>query len=90
MKEKIIKNVRIFREKANYSQEEIAEKMNITQSKYARFERGATKTVEEKEESLKKINEYYEKNKIKPGGIAAKANMVKRYNECNSQDNKED
>lgn len=44
MKEKIIKNVRIFREKANYSQEEIAEKMNITQSKYARFERGATKT----------------------------------------------
>ena len=53
-------------------------------------EKASTKTVEEKEESLKKINEYYEKNKIKPGGIAAKANMVKRYNECNSQDNKED
>lgn len=53
-------------------------------------EKASTKTAEEKEESLKKINEYYEKNKIKPGGIAAKANMVKRYNECNSQDNKED
>lgn len=44
MKEKILKNVRLFREKANLSQEYIAEKMNISQAKYARFERGSTKT----------------------------------------------
>lgn len=44
MKRKILENVKTFREKANFSQEEAAERMNITQSKYARFERGATKT----------------------------------------------
>ena len=44
MLEKILRNIRIFREKANLSQETVAERMNITQSKYARFERGATKT----------------------------------------------
>ena len=40
----ILENVRIIRESSNLSQELIAEKMNITQSKYARFERGNTKT----------------------------------------------
>ncbi|WP_310555028.1 helix-turn-helix transcriptional regulator [Flavobacterium sp.] len=40
----ILKQVRIIRENNNLSQELIAEKMNITQSKYARFERGETKT----------------------------------------------
>lgn len=44
MKEKILENIRILRQKANYSQEQMAEKMNVTQPKYARFERGATKT----------------------------------------------
>ena len=44
MKSKILENVRIFREKANLSQDMVADRMNITQSKYARFERGATKT----------------------------------------------
>ena len=43
MKKKILENVRIFREKANFSQEYLAEKMKISQPKYARFERGATK-----------------------------------------------
>lgn len=43
-KKKILKQVRIIRENNNLSQELIAEKMNITQSKYARFERGETKT----------------------------------------------
>ncbi len=44
MKKKILENVRLFREKANLSQEQVAEKLHITQSKYARFERGASKT----------------------------------------------
>jgi len=38
----------------------------------------------DKEESLQKANDYYSKN-AKPGSIAAKANMVKEYNEKNNR-----
>ncbi len=38
----------------------------------------------DKEEALQKANEYYSKN-AKPGSIAARANMVKEYNEKNSR-----
>ena len=38
----------------------------------------------DKEEALKKANDYYSKN-VKPGSIAAKANMVKEYNEKNNR-----
>ena len=41
-------------------------------------------TQDQKEEALKKANEYYSKNS-KPGSIAAKANMVKEYNEKNNK-----
>ena len=44
----------------------------------------ASMTQFEKEEALKKANEYYSKN-AKPGSIAAKANMVKEYNEKNNK-----
>jgi len=40
----IIENIRTLRESKGYSQEYMAELMGITQSAYARFERGATKT----------------------------------------------
>jgi transcriptional regulator with XRE-family HTH domain len=40
----ILSKIKSIREKHNYSQEVMAEKMNITQSKYARFESGRTKT----------------------------------------------
>ena len=40
----ILQNIRLIREELNFSQLEMAEKMNLTQSSYARFERGATKT----------------------------------------------
>jgi len=40
----ILQKVRTIRDKHNLSQEAIADKMNITQPSYARFERGATKT----------------------------------------------
>jgi len=40
----VLKNIRLIREKEEMSQDAVAEKMNITQSAYARFERGATKT----------------------------------------------
>ena len=39
---------------------------------------------EEKDESVKKSTEYYNKNNAKPGSLAAKANMVKQYNEKNN------
>ena len=41
-------------------------------------------TQEEKEEAMKKSTEYYNKN-AKPGSLAAKANMVKQYNERNNK-----
>ena len=44
----------------------------------------ASMSQSEKEEALKKANEYYSKN-AKPGSIAAKANMVKEYNEKNNK-----
>ena len=40
----IIENIRTLRESKGYSQDDMAELMCITQSAYARFERGATKT----------------------------------------------
>ena len=39
---------------------------------------------------MKRVNDYYAKNKIKPGGIAAKAHMVKQYNEANDDQKSED
>lgn len=39
---------------------------------------------QEREAALKKANEYYSKN-AKPGSMAAKANMVREYNEKNSK-----
>ena len=41
-------------------------------------------TQEEKDEAMKKSTEYYSKN-AKPGSLAAKANMVKQYNERNNK-----
>ena len=41
-------------------------------------------TAEEKEAAVKKATEMYNKNAPKPGSIAAKANMVKVYNENNN------
>lgn len=41
-------------------------------------------TQEEKDAAVKKATEYYNKNHAKPGSLAAKANMVKQYNEKNN------
>lgn len=37
------------------------------------------------EEAMKSSTEYYNKNAAKPGSLAAKANMVKQYNERNNK-----
>ena len=41
-------------------------------------------TQEEKDAAMQKSTEYYNKN-AKPGSLAAKANMVKQYNERNNK-----
>ncbi len=46
--------------------------------------RTSSMTDEEREEALKKSNEYYNKG-VKPGSLAAKANMVRMYNEKNNK-----
>lgn len=42
-------------------------------------------TQEQKDEAVKKATEYYNKNAAKPGSLAAKANMVRDYNERNTR-----
>lgn len=42
--EEILKNIRTIRELKGFSQEIVAEKLKMSQSQYARFERGVTKT----------------------------------------------
>lgn len=42
-------------------------------------------TQEEKDEAMRKATEYYSKNAAKPGSLAAKANMVRDYNEKNNK-----
>lgn len=42
-------------------------------------------TQEQKDEAMRKATEYYNKNAAKPGSLAAKANMVKDYNERNTK-----
>lgn len=44
-------------------------------------------TDEEREKTIKKASEYYNKGNSKPGSMMAKANMVKMYNEKNNKDN---
>lgn len=47
--------------------------------------KAAAMTQEQKDEAVRKATEYYNKNAAKPGSLAAKANMVKDYNERNNK-----
>ena len=47
--------------------------------------KGPAMTQEQKEEAMRKATEYYSKNAAKPGSLAAKANMVRDYNEKNNK-----
>lgn len=53
---------------------------NVTNTNSAK----SGKSQQEKDAAMKKATEYYNKN-AKPGSIAAKANMVKQYNEKNNK-----
>jgi transcriptional regulator with XRE-family HTH domain len=52
---KLLENVRTIRESKGYSQEDVAEMIKTSQPKYARFERGATKTDLEFLEQVAKV-----------------------------------
>ena len=45
----------------------------------------STMTAEERDEAVKKATEYYNSKNAAPGSLAAKANMVKEYNEKNNK-----
>lgn len=45
-------------------------------------------SAEEKAERLKKSTEYYKNSNVKPGSLAAKANMVKQFDEKNTKTRK--
>ena len=47
--------------------------------------KASSMTQEEKDEAVRKATEYYNKNAARPGSLAAKANMVKDYNERNNR-----
>lgn len=55
-----------------------------TKSIQSRANLSSNMTQEEKDEAMKKATEYYDSG-AKPGSIAAKANMVKQYNEKNNR-----
>ena len=54
-------------------------------SSRASYDNAGSVSKEEKEEKLRKATEYYNSGNAKPGSIAAKANMVKQYNERNDK-----
>lgn len=45
---------------------------------------------DQRDEQIKKSTSYYKNSSAKPGSLAAKANMVKMYNEKNNSDKKND
>ena len=76
-------------------EQKIEKKSGVTGAALNSAARMSTKTLSEKshtstlsdaerEEALKRSNEYYNKG-VKPGSLAAKANMVRMYNEKNNK-----
>lgn len=76
-------------------EKKIEKKSGVTGAALNQAARMSTKTINEKgksssmtdserEEAVKKSTEYYNKG-VKPGSLAAKANMVRQYNEKNNK-----
>ena len=58
--------------------------VNTSKSSISTKAKTTSLSQEEKDEAMKKSTEYYNKN-AKPGSLAAKANMVRQYNERNNK-----
>ena len=85
----------VIAKNAEKFEKEIEKKNNVKGSYLNQAARMSTKTISEKskyssvsddvrEEKIKKSTEYYDKG-YKPGSLASKANMVKKYNEKNNK-----
>ena len=58
---------------------------NVNTNKYSMASKAQVKSSQsERDEAMKKSTEYYNSN-AKPGSLAAKANMVRQYNEKNNK-----
>lgn len=55
--EQVRKNLRLIREKYNYSQNHVAKKIGMEQKSYSRMEAGETKDI--KDEYIQKLSELY-------------------------------
>ncbi|WP_172919428.1 helix-turn-helix domain-containing protein [Capnocytophaga canis] len=76
-KKKILEKVRFLREQNGFSQEYMAEEMKITQSKYARFERGSTKTdLDLLFDFCKALNMTFEEFVLYPKKVGVEKNEV--------------
>lgn len=74
--EKLKKNQERMAAYANMNTRNMQNKANITSGM----------TEQEKEEAMKKATDYTRNASVKPGSMAAKANMVREYNEKNNDD----
>ena len=85
MKNSIAEKIRFLRKSKNYSQEEMAEKLCISQSAYARMERGESNSWANHIEKLSEIYEikleelfvYYPNNKISDNNLSQK--LIEQY-----------
>ncbi len=76
-------------EKLKQNQERMAAYANMnTRSIQNRANITSSMTEKEKEEAMKKATGYTRSGSAKPGSMAAKANMVKQYNEKNNEGKK--
>lgn len=72
-------------EKAGIDPEALSRNASMnTRNISSRASQTSSMSQAEKDEAIKKATEYYNQN-AKPGSIAAKANMVKQYNEKNNK-----
>ena len=75
------------KKRARRGQPPINEKATIATRSLGQNAATSTRTQndDEKAEQLRKANEYYASRSANPGSLAAKANMVRDYNERNSK-----
>ena len=67
--------------------EDLERKLQVQSSSSSTASRYATSSLRAKADAGKQVNntEYYNSRAAKPGSMAAKANMVKEYNEKNKK-----
>ncbi|MGN0251883.1 MAG: membrane protein insertase YidC [Oliverpabstia sp.] len=72
-------------EKRGYNPQQINQQARMNVKNIQQSEKKQGLTAEEKAERMKKSTEYYKNTEYKPGSLAAKANMVKQFDEKNKK-----